>query len=101
VRPVLRESSNGKNLYVSEIVESSSTAKGIYSFKIRIVKGFRHQIRAHLAWLYRPILNDRLYDGMVYGKGLLALRACSLSFRDPASGVERRYAIPEMTLEDL
>ena len=82
--------------YITEILESSSCAAGLVSLRVRILKGFRHQIRCHLAWLGRPILNDSLYGGLSYGKGLLGLRAFSLRFSDPSSGIERNYSIPAL-----
>jgi 23S rRNA pseudouridine1911/1915/1917 synthase len=71
------------------------------SLRLRISKGFRHQIRCHLAWLGRPILNDALYGGMAFGNGCLALRACSLAFADPATGEERCYSISGLAIDDF
>jgi len=86
-------------------------------FTARIKRGFRHQIRCHLAWVGCPILNDELYNyqlsinneqlqikneklkmkneqGAGSGeRGLLALRAHGLFFRDPSSGERREYCI--------
>jgi 23S rRNA pseudouridine1911/1915/1917 synthase len=92
-------------LYITEILESKLTSVAglgnCLSLRIRINKGFRHQIRSHLAWLGMPILNDAVYGGSAFGNGCLALRACSLAFADPATGEERRYAIPGLRAEDL
>ncbi|MDR0475528.1 MAG: RNA pseudouridine synthase [Treponema sp.] len=88
VRPVL--SGSGKP-YVTEILENNPGPDGTRLFRLRIVNGFRHQIRCHLAWLGFPILNDELYG--MGGDGFLALRATAISFNDPA-GVRLRYAIP-------
>jgi 23S rRNA pseudouridine1911/1915/1917 synthase len=77
-------------------------------FRLSIVRGFRHQIRCHLAWLGYPILNDRLYGGLppadtsdtVCSEALgsagppLALKAQGLFFRDPVSGENRSYTLP-------
>jgi 23S rRNA pseudouridine1911/1915/1917 synthase len=61
-------------------------------FRLQIRRGFRHQIRCHLAWLGFPILNDRLYGGQeLKGEGTLALSARAFSFRDPESGQDVRY----------
>ena len=101
VRPVLL--GGDKALYTTEILEShpvsSADIQQCFSLKLRICKGFRHQIRCHLAWLGLPILNDRLYGGNSFGKDLLALRAISITFNDPASGEERRYSIPALGSE--
>jgi 23S rRNA pseudouridine1911/1915/1917 synthase len=108
VRPVLQGSSKGEKegkLYVTEILESNSiSADGQsdnLSFRLRITKGFRHQIRSHLAWSGWPILNDSLYGGRTFGGGLLALRAVSLLFSDPSSGEERSYSIPPLSFDEI
>jgi len=100
VRPVLTGGAK-KNMteksYITEVLESELVSTAWFgnclSFRLRISKGFRHQIRCHLAWLGMPILNDALYGGVAFGNGCLALRACSLAFADPATGEERCYAI--------
>ena len=87
--------------YTTEIMENISLSGHLVSFRIRIVKGFRHQIRCHLAWLGQPILNDKLYGKITYGNGLLALRASSLSFNDPSSGEKRSYSIPALKPHEI
>ena len=82
--------------YLTEVLEAHSFAGGLAALRLRIFRGFRHQIRCHLAWLHMPILNDSLYGGAPFGSGLLGLRACSLLFADPASGVERVFSIPPL-----
>jgi len=79
-------------------------------FTVRIKRGFRHQIRAHLCWIGYPILNDPLYreqgiekkeerkekkeQGIEGGEqGMLALRAHALFFSDPSSGKPRECRI--------
>ncbi|MDR1095802.1 MAG: RNA pseudouridine synthase [Spirochaetaceae bacterium] len=54
-------------------------------FHVRLVRGFRHQIRAHLAWAGYPINNDLRYGGADTG-GTLGLAACRLMFPDPEKG---------------
>jgi 23S rRNA pseudouridine1911/1915/1917 synthase len=98
---------------VLEINEASCLAgeawagkKALY-FRLRIIRGFRHQIRCHLAWLGYPILNDRLYGplpakGAETGAGhtgpvaYLALRAQGISFLDPLSGEPCSYTLPPL-----
>jgi len=96
VRPVINEPSlQGirKNIcYSTEICSSTREGDRQY-FRIRITKGFRHQIRCHLAWINRPILNDTLYGGNSDGN-FLALRASALAFADPKSGEAREYRLP-------
>jgi len=88
VRPFIKE----KTCYSTEICSCASEGDKQY-FCIRITKGFRHQIRCHLAWINRPILNDTLYGGNRDG-GFLALRASALAFADPESGKARGYRLP-------
>jgi 23S rRNA pseudouridine1911/1915/1917 synthase len=87
-------------------------------FTLRIRRGFRHQIRCHLAWIGRPILNDLLYGGRPCpedcpaprpwgapggplkpeGKGgPIALRARGIRFLDPSTGETRDYRLPGFT----
>jgi len=106
VRPVLigdAKKNMTEKLYITEILESKSASASAFGnclcLKLRISKGFRHQIRCHLAWLGMPILNDALYGGVAFGNGCLALRACSLAFADPVTGEGRRYAIPGLCVD--
>ena len=63
-------------------------------FTVRIKRGFRHQIRCHLAWIGRPILNDPLYGKVPPDNGaFLALSANALFFSDPTSSGRREYRI--------
>ena len=104
VRPVLPEKNAGRSqVYSTEILRggpfSEAGLAGVFSLSLRITKGFRHQIRCHLAWLGLPILNDSLYGGLSFGSGLLALRAASIAFNDPFSGEERDFSIPPLSSE--
>jgi len=67
-------------------------------FTARLRRGFRHQVRCHLAWIGYPILNDPLYSQNT-PEGTLALTADALSFDDPESGCRREYRIPATTLQ--
>ena len=95
----------GKELYTTEVLESRPLSEAelprCFSFRLRIRRGFRHQIRCHLAWLGLPILNDSLYGGLSFGRGLLALRAASIGFTDPSSGEAREYSIPPLDCESI
>jgi 23S rRNA pseudouridine1911/1915/1917 synthase len=106
VRPVLIgdvKKNMTERFYITEVLESKIIhAAGLgycLSFRLRISKGFRHQIRSHLAWLGTPILNDALYGGSAFGNGFLALRACSLAFSDPVTGEGRCYAIASLGVD--
>jgi len=104
VRPVTEEKLKGKEIakdgdsyYMTEVIgiekKQTDSAEEVFHFTVRIRRGFRHQIRCHLAWVGFPVLNDRLYGnaygnayGKAYGDGFLALRATGLFFDDPQSG---------------
>lgn len=49
-----------------------------------LTRGFRHQIRAHLAWSGHPLQGDERYGGRQ--ADVFGLEAVGLSFRDPESG---------------
>jgi len=108
VRPVIigdAKNNETEKLYLTEVLESKLiSVAGLgncLSLRLRISKGFRHQIRCHFAWLGMPILNDALYGGAAFGNGCLALRACSLAFTDPVTGEKRCFRMPGLKAEDL
>jgi 23S rRNA pseudouridine1911/1915/1917 synthase len=96
VRPVIEEGKKSREtakdnggFYRTEI---TGINKNI--FTVRIKRGFRHQIRCHLCWIGRPILNDPLYPHPLESGALpMSLRACSLFFTDPSTGKQREYKI--------
>jgi 23S rRNA pseudouridine1911/1915/1917 synthase len=106
VRPVIEDGKKHKEtakdkggFYRTEIININGNI-----FKVRIERGFRHQIRCHLCWIGFPILNDPLYkriagEGIISSTGetalgTLALRAHALIFTDPASGKLKECGIP-------
>jgi len=107
VRPVMTDEAHrdivldGGNPYITEIIETRPLPHGVTFLRLKIYRGFRHQIRCHLAWMGLPILNDDLYGGLSFGKGLLALRANSISLIVPSSGIRRTYSIPPLALDDI
>ena len=52
------------------------------AFECTITRGFRHQIRAHLAWIGSPIIGDPLYGSAAEGE-ILKLDCIKLSFPMP------------------
>jgi len=92
-RKAVRPLPSGEKIYATEIIEKSVYKDNIYSFRLKLSGGFRHQIRCHLAWAGFPVLNDRLYGGTPYGNGMLMFRAYSISFVDPSANEKRNYSI--------
>jgi 23S rRNA pseudouridine1911/1915/1917 synthase len=84
VRPV-----HDGRIYQTEVLGTEqagvSGSGGALRVRLRITRGFRHQIRCHLAWLGFPIIGDSLYGGAA-SPAPLALRAARLSFTDPLTG---------------
>ncbi|MDR2369883.1 MAG: RNA pseudouridine synthase [Treponema sp.] len=88
-----------EKVYRTEILESTELDGARKYLRLRIQRGFRHQIRCHLAWIGAPILYDPLYRtdyriGAENGaeRKNLALRCEVLAFAD-LSGVKREYRI--------
>jgi 23S rRNA pseudouridine1911/1915/1917 synthase len=79
--------------YRTEILEVKAEGESI-GFRVRIDRGFRHQIRCHLAWLGYPLINDALYGGASRPEySGLALLAGAISFPDPLTGAVREYRL--------
>ncbi len=74
---------NNDALYVTNILSWEPCGDNTIKVNVQLCRGFRHQIRASLAWLGFPILNDQLYGGQESSEKGLALKAVSLSFIDP------------------
>ncbi|MDR1788126.1 MAG: RNA pseudouridine synthase [Treponema sp.] len=71
--------------YVTEMLEAVPEAlpeaapkAGGYRFTVRLRRGFRHQVRCHLAWIGFPLAGDTLYGGAP--ADFLALCARRLEF---------------------
>jgi len=100
VRPVTDDCGKVKKIARYEIAQDQGgcyrteiinvTEDEYYTFTIRLKRGFRHQIRCHLAWIGCPVLNDPLY-GQRPASGFLALRSNGLMFTDPRGGKPREY----------
>jgi 23S rRNA pseudouridine1911/1915/1917 synthase len=82
--------------YTTEVL-AWERREGGASFHLRLKRGFRHQIRCHLAWIGTPIRRDTLYGAPGQGaepRQPFALRSCLISFPDPRTGVKREYSLP-------
>ncbi|MCM1321171.1 MAG: pseudouridine synthase [Bacteroides sp.] len=118
VRPVCIENRDrtaarkkaGKTVYQTDLLSIKSCSDRIkpdeivYRFRCRIVRGFRHQVRCHLAWCGFPVIGDILYNpacrqeaagGMAEHKMLFF--ADGITFRHPRSGkiISHRLEIKE------
>jgi 23S rRNA pseudouridine1911/1915/1917 synthase len=82
--------------YRTEIV--NITDNEYYTFTVRLKRGFRHQIRCHLAWIGCPVVSDPIYGDQPGIDGFLALRSHALFFPDPDSGKQREYRIESLYL---
>ncbi|MFA6504517.1 MAG: pseudouridine synthase [Treponemataceae bacterium] len=69
---------------VLALSDASSTGNIRTLVRAGLARGFRHQVRCHLAWIGLPLVGDELY-GKADGENL-ALRAVALMFPDPENG---------------
>ena len=119
VRPVAIDGTSGKaaskkaqpKIYGTLIKDFSETDfraealyKGFTAYKIecQLKSGFKHQIRAHLAWLGFPIIGDVLYCPVAQAQAAkqadgfnckLELHATSLSFLSPSTAEHCSFSI--------
>lgn len=97
VRPLLPGAvpspKSNDRVYRTEILSMELKTQNFRRVNLRLTRGFRHQIRCHLAWLGLPIQGDVLYGGQG-DASMFALRAVQLNFIDPLSGLPRcvRYS---------
>lgn len=68
VRPVSQDSNIaaikkiGKQVLYNTEIKLLKTSAGGLTIECKLTAGYRHQVRAHLAWLGFPIIGDRLYN---------------------------------------
>ncbi len=82
--------------YSSEIhscEEDGPGGPGALGVRMRLARGFRHQVRAHLAWIGLPISGDLLYGGARDER--LRLYAVGLSFAHPLTGAAMHLSVGE------
>lgn len=77
----------GSVLYRTDIL-SAALGDGALDLGVALTRGFRHQIRAHLAWIGLPLEGDELYGGAAGER--LALHARALEFPHPRTGIPVR-----------
>lgn len=64
----------------TQILKTQQLNESLFEVRLRLISGFRHQIRAHMALLGAPLLGDDLYGGA--GAKRLLLHAAKLRFQD-------------------
>ncbi|MBU0504865.1 MAG: RluA family pseudouridine synthase [bacterium] len=64
----------------TEVLGVEEVDNDVFLVTIKLITGFRHQIRGHLAFLGCPIIGDELYKGDPYEE--LMLHARELAFKD-------------------
>jgi len=100
--PSMRGYVDAKADYETIIEKMESNAdSGLVEIVCSLSKGYRHQVRAHLAWLGFPILGDPLYavppqpqDPPQPYDLPLQLYAPGISFPDPVSGRTTVFSLP-------
>ncbi len=78
-------------LYETRIIERTQ-AEGRVSVRAALTRGYRHQVRAHLAWTGTPIMGDALYGGPEAER--LMLHAFAVEFIHPFTGESLRIECP-------
>jgi 23S rRNA pseudouridine1911/1915/1917 synthase len=87
--PVRTRGAWGTEVYRTDLREAFRSGT-VLELRVSLTRGFRHQIRAHMAWIGLPLEGDDLYGG---GEGeRLALHAASLEFPRPGTGEAIRVA---------
>lgn len=77
---VTKDKRSGKQTEVSlKILDQKKRRKG-YCLRIQLITGYRHQIRAQLAFLGCPIVGDSVYGGVPFSR--LMLHASEIKFVD-------------------
>ncbi len=79
----------GTEVYRTDIREARRSGPSL-ELRVSLARGFRHQVRSHLAWIGLPLDGDVLYGGAEGDR--LALHAASLEFPRPGTGVRIRVA---------
>ena len=94
-----------KDLYSTQITAAYPGETGLL-VDARLTRGFRHQVRAHLAWLGLSLQGDTLYgegedrDDIPANRAGLRLLAYALSFTDPDSGTNCTITLPHLAGAD-
>ena len=71
----------GNTIYTTHII-STEIREQYVLMNVMLERGFRHQIRAHCAWMGLPLIGDELYNTKAKSGEKLSLVACGLEFYD-------------------
>ena len=79
VKPLTDSRNADSNILYTTCLEKAVFNGGEAEFTVSITRGFRHQIRSHLAWKGFPIKGDRLYNS-IQNEGELQLECTAVEF---------------------
>jgi len=105
VRPVVAQDSNTaalkkveKGLYETEItfLPNKVTADSSLPISVdcKIKKGFKHQVRCHLAWIGVPVKGDKVYNSQCTEREQFCFKAVSFSFPHPLTHKTVYFELP-------
>ena len=103
VRPLFpgdRGYGSARDEYTTEVESVERSAEpGLFRVIASLERGYRHQVRAHLAAMGYPIAGDALYrpgggDGSTANGMPLQLHAFSIGFPDPVTGSPISVSLP-------
>jgi len=82
--------------YRTEILEATPLTEDTsrFRFHVRLLRGFRHQVRCHLAWLGYPVSGDSLYGSAL--QSVLGLSAVAMGFPDTETGRPLRFSLDRL-----
>lgn len=114
VRPVTKNSGkfavrkSGTEQYETNISlsldkkNSNATHKYLQAY-CKITKGYRHQVRCHLAWICCPVVHDLLYNPLAMkedkDKQILKFIASEITFPHPLTGEIVHFELPQSLFE--
>lgn len=98
VKPLFRGErgfdSAGKE-YTTRVLSCTRQENGMYECRCSLTRGFRHQIRSHLARWGFPLAGDALYNPVHSGTDPLQLFAETISFPDMKTRQVRTFSLPK------
>ena len=88
-------------IYTTRVIKIEREQENYYKVLCCLTRGFRHQIRAHLAWKNYPIISDSLYNGVGMEENVpLQLHASAVSFVHPVTGEKVFVSLREFFTSD-